>query len=120
MRSSSRNRSRNLKVSSADLKSQAIITSDVYKRQVNDDSPVLVDRYIMGKELEVDAICDGKDVFIPGIMEMCIRDRSERGAYGRRPHAGNHFASMVETPKVISSSTSSSTCTVSSLSLIHI
>ena len=31
--------------------------------------PVLVDRYIMGKELEVDAICDGKEVFIPGIME---------------------------------------------------
>ncbi|MFI3288994.1 MAG: carbamoyl-phosphate synthase large subunit [Rikenellaceae bacterium] len=37
--------------------------------EVNVDSPVLVDRYIMGKELEVDAICDGKDVFIPGIME---------------------------------------------------
>jgi carbamoyl-phosphate synthase large subunit len=30
---------------------------------------VLVDKYIMGKELEVDAICDGKDVYIPGIME---------------------------------------------------
>ncbi len=37
--------------------------------EVNVDSPVLVDRYIMGKELEVDAICDGKQVFIPGIME---------------------------------------------------
>ena len=37
--------------------------------EVNDDSPVLVDKYIMGKELEVDAICDGSDVFIPGIME---------------------------------------------------
>ena len=37
--------------------------------EVNEDSPVLVDRYIMGKELEVDAICDGKEVFIPGIME---------------------------------------------------
>ncbi len=37
--------------------------------EVNEDSPVLVDRYIMGRELEVDAICDGKDVFIPGIME---------------------------------------------------
>ena len=41
--------------------------------EVNDDSPVLVDRYIMGKELEVDAICDGKDVFIPGIMEHVER-----------------------------------------------
>ena len=37
--------------------------------EVNEDSPVLVDRYIMGRELEVDAICDGKVVFIPGIME---------------------------------------------------
>ena len=37
--------------------------------EVNEDSPVLVDRYIMGRDLEVDAICDGKDVFIPGIME---------------------------------------------------
>ena len=37
--------------------------------EVNEKSPVLVDKYIQGKELEVDAICDGKDVFIPGIME---------------------------------------------------
>ena len=37
--------------------------------EVNVDQPVLVDKYIMGRELEVDAICDGKDVFIPGIME---------------------------------------------------
>ena len=41
--------------------------------EVNVDSPVLVDRYIMGKELEVDAICDGKEVFIPGIMEHIER-----------------------------------------------
>ena len=37
--------------------------------EINSDQPVLVDKYIMGKELEVDAICDGTDVFIPGIME---------------------------------------------------
>lgn len=37
--------------------------------EINVDQPVLVDKYIMGRELEVDAICDGKDVFIPGIME---------------------------------------------------
>ncbi|MBR7183052.1 MAG: carbamoyl-phosphate synthase large subunit [Alistipes sp.] len=37
--------------------------------EINEDSPVLVDKYIMGKEAEVDAICDGEDVFIPGIME---------------------------------------------------
>lgn len=36
---------------------------------INEKNPVLVDKYIMGKELEVDAVCDGKDVFIPGIME---------------------------------------------------
>lgn len=40
---------------------------------VSEDAPVLVDRYILGKELEVDAVCDGKDVFIPGIMEHVER-----------------------------------------------
>ncbi len=35
----------------------------------SDEHPVLVDKYISGKELEVDAICDGEDVMIPGIME---------------------------------------------------
>ena len=37
--------------------------------EVNKKQPVLVDKYIIGKELEVDAVCDGKDVFVPGIME---------------------------------------------------
>ncbi|HIV86104.1 MAG TPA: carbamoyl-phosphate synthase large subunit [Candidatus Monoglobus merdigallinarum] len=37
------------------------------------DNPVLIDRYLGGKELEVDAICDGTDVFIPGIMEHLER-----------------------------------------------
>ena len=41
--------------------------------EINEDSPVLVDKYIMGKEAEVDAICDGSDVFIPGIMEHVER-----------------------------------------------
>ncbi|MBQ0093117.1 MAG: carbamoyl-phosphate synthase large subunit [Bacteroidales bacterium] len=41
--------------------------------EINENSPVLVDRYIMGRETEVDAICDGKDVFIPGIMEHVER-----------------------------------------------
>lgn len=36
-------------------------------------NPVLIDRYIEGMELEVDAICDGKDVFLPGIMEHLER-----------------------------------------------
>ena len=41
--------------------------------EINVNQPVLVDKYISGKELEVDAICDGRDVFIPGIMEHVER-----------------------------------------------
>lgn len=40
---------------------------------VNKEQPVLVDKYVEGKELEVDAVCDGTDVFIPGIMEHVER-----------------------------------------------
>lgn len=38
-----------------------------------DEHPVLVDKYIMGQEVEVDAICDGSDILIPGIMEHIDR-----------------------------------------------
>ena len=41
--------------------------------EVDADKPVLVDKYIIGKEVEVDAICDGRDVFVPGIMELVER-----------------------------------------------
>lgn len=41
--------------------------------EVDEDKPVLVDKYVAGKEVEVDAICDGKDVFVPGIMELVER-----------------------------------------------
>ena len=41
--------------------------------QVDADKPVLVDKYIRGKEVEVDAVCDGENVFIPGIMELVER-----------------------------------------------
>ena len=41
--------------------------------EIDADKPVLVDKYIIGKEVEIDAICDGKDVFIPGIMELVER-----------------------------------------------
>ena len=40
---------------------------------VDTERPVLVDQYIVGKEVEVDAVCDGKDVFLPGIMELVER-----------------------------------------------
>lgn len=41
--------------------------------EVDADKPVLVDKYIQGKEVEVDAVCDGRDVFVPGIMELVER-----------------------------------------------
>ena len=41
--------------------------------EIDEDKPVLVDKYIGGKEVEVDAVCDGRDVFCPGIMELVER-----------------------------------------------
>ncbi len=41
--------------------------------KINPQHPVLIDRYMLGKEVEVDAICDGQDVLIPGIMEHIER-----------------------------------------------
>ena len=41
--------------------------------EIDEDKPVLVDKYITGKEVEIDAICDGRDVFVPGIMELVER-----------------------------------------------
>lgn len=41
--------------------------------EIDADKPVLVDKYIKGKEVEVDAICDGENVFVPGIMELVER-----------------------------------------------
>ncbi|UQD51647.1 carbamoyl-phosphate synthase large subunit [Bacillus methanolicus] len=41
--------------------------------KVNPEHPVLIDRYLTGKEIEVDAICDGEHVLIPGIMEHIER-----------------------------------------------
>ncbi len=41
--------------------------------EIDEDKPVLVDKYIQGREVEIDAICDGVDVFVPGIMELVER-----------------------------------------------
>ena len=41
--------------------------------EIDEDKPVLVDKYICGKEVEIDAVCDGMDVFVPGIMELVER-----------------------------------------------
>jgi len=42
-------------------------------KEISHDSPILVDKYIVGKEVETDAICDGEHVYIPGIMEHIER-----------------------------------------------
>lgn len=41
--------------------------------EVDKDKPVLIDKYVVGKEVEIDAICDGESVFLPGIMELVER-----------------------------------------------
>ncbi|MBB5182589.1 carbamoyl-phosphate synthase large subunit [Catenisphaera adipataccumulans] len=42
-------------------------------KEISHDAPILVDRYVLGKELEIDAIADGKEVYIPGVMEHIER-----------------------------------------------
>ena len=41
--------------------------------QIAQEHPILVDKYLKGKEVEVDAVCDGTDILIPGIMELIER-----------------------------------------------
>ncbi|NLB52749.1 MAG: carbamoyl-phosphate synthase large subunit [Syntrophomonadaceae bacterium] len=41
--------------------------------KINEDHPVLIDKYLLGKEIEVDAVCDGKEVLIPAIMQHIER-----------------------------------------------
>ena len=41
--------------------------------EIDEEKPVLVDHYIRGKEVEIDAVCDGTNVFVPGIMELVER-----------------------------------------------
>lgn len=45
---------------------------EIINRQVQ-EHPILIDKYLMGKEVEVDAVCDGEDILIPGIMEHVER-----------------------------------------------
>lgn len=47
--------------------------------EINRNKPVLIDRYLAGREIEIDAICDGEDVFIPGIMEHLERSGIHSG-----------------------------------------
>ena len=57
------------------------------------ENPVLVDKYMMGREIEVDAICDGDDILIPGIMEHFER-------------AGVHSGDSISGPSWVSRSRS--------------
>jgi carbamoyl-phosphate synthase large subunit len=41
--------------------------------KIEQEHPILIDKYILGKEIEVDAICDGENILIPGIMEHLER-----------------------------------------------
>ena len=41
--------------------------------EINEDKPVLVDKYLRGVEVEIDGVCDGENVFIPGVMELVER-----------------------------------------------
>ena len=60
------------------------------------EHPVLIDKYLMGKEVEVDAICDGQDILIPGIMEHVERAGVHSGdsisVYPTRTYLGPHQA----------------------------
>ncbi|PRY83867.1 carbamoyl-phosphate synthase large subunit [Alkalibacterium olivapovliticus] len=47
--------------------------------KISSDHPVLIDRYLIGEEVEVDAICDGENVLIPGIMEHIERSGVHSG-----------------------------------------
>ena len=47
--------------------------------RIAQDHPILVDKYLQGKEIEVDAVCDGTDILIPGIMEHIERTRVHSG-----------------------------------------
>ena len=47
--------------------------------EIDEDKPVLVDKYIEGREVEIDAICDGRNVFVPGIMELVERTGGHSG-----------------------------------------
>ncbi len=64
------------------------------------ENPVLVDKYLMGKEVEVDAICDGKDILIPGIMEHVERAGVHSGdsisIYPAQTVSDKHKAKIIE------------------------
>jgi carbamoyl-phosphate synthase large subunit len=65
--------------------------------QLTPDHPVLIDKYLMGREVEVDAICDGERVLVPGIMEHIERAGVHSGDSFAVYPALNLFPAEVET-----------------------
>ena len=67
------------------------------------EHPILVDKYLMGKELEVDAVCDGQDILIPGIMEHIERAGIHSGdsisVYPAKRHKSEDKETIVEYTK---------------------
>ena len=67
-----------------------------YAVKINPEHPVLIDRYMLGKEVEVDAICDRETVLIPGIMEHVERAGVHSGdsiaVYPPQSHLGRDQA----------------------------
>ena len=55
------------------INDQDMITYIGIINRIAQDHPILVDKYLMGKECEVDAVCDGDDILIPGVMELIER-----------------------------------------------
>ena len=77
--------------------------------QIAQEHPILVDKYIMGKEIEVDAICDGTDILIPGIMQHIERTGI---------HSGDSIS--VYPAQTISQKAKDTIAEYTRLSLIHI
>lgn len=67
---------------------------------IEQEHPILIDKYMLGKEIEVDAICDGEDVLIPGIMEHLERAGVHSGdsisVYPTQSIAEHHQAKIIE------------------------
>lgn len=81
---------------------------ETYINEINtiaQEHPILVDKYMLGKELEVDSICDGEDVLIPGIMEHLERAGVHSGdsisVYPTQTIAEKHQEKIIEYTKKI-------------------
>ena len=69
------------------VRDQDIVEFMAVINRYHQEHPILIDKYLMGKEIEVDAVCDGTDILIPGIMEHIertgVHSRSEERRVGK-------------------------------------